>query len=234
MLGAILLFVAVIVYSCSNVGGSSSKRNAAGSPSASADATPTGQVLTPETGEPPAGGGEPVGGEPIEGEPGGEQLTDGGPIEGEPVGGTGDLGTVPNEPPPAGPEVCTDEEMSVTPIPSRTSMKVGMTIEIRLRIKNVSNRTCTRDVGADLQEVYLRLGGEKVWSSDTCGRARGSDPRPFTPGLEHEYRVAWNGRKSTSCEGDAASGPHAAAGTYQLFGRVGTKLSEPVKLTIVN
>lgn len=229
MLGAVLLFVAVIVYSCSNVGRSSSKRNAAGSPSASAEATPTGQVLTPETGEPPAGGGEPV-----EGEPGDEQLADGGPIEGEPVGGTGDLGTVPNEPPPAGPEVCTDEEMSVTPIPSRTSMKVGMTIEIRLRIKNVSGRTCLRDVGGDPQEVYLRLGGEKVWSSDTCGRARGSDLRPFTPGLEHEYRVAWNGRKSTSCEGDAANGPYAAAGTYQLFGRVGTKLSEPVMLTIVN
>lgn len=229
MLGAVLLFVAVVVYSCSSAGGSSSKGGAEGSPTSSAGATPSGQVLTPETGEPPAGGGEPVEGEPVD-----EQLTDGEPIEGEPVGGTGDLGTVSNEPPPAGPEVCTDEEMSVTPIPSQTSMKVGMTIEIRLKIKNASGRTCTRDVGADLQEVYLRLGGEKVWSSDTCGNARGSDPRSFPPGLEHEYRVAWNGRKSTECNGDVASGPNAAAGTYQLFGRLGTKLSEPVKLTIVN
>lgn len=229
VLGAVLLFLVVVVYSCSNAGGSGRKGGADGSPTPPAGTTPSGSVLTPETGAPPAGGGEPV-----EGEPGGEQPSDGEPIEGEPVGDAGDVGTVPAEPPAAGPEVCTDEEMLVTPVPSQSSMKVGVTIEIKLKIKNVSGRTCTRDVGASAQEVYLRLGGEKVWSSDTCGTAQGSDPRSFPPGIEHEYRVAWNGKKSTDCEGGVASGPNAPAGGYQFFGRLGTKLSEPVKLTITN
>lgn len=230
VLGAVLLFLVVVLYSCANAGGSSPRGGAKGSPTPSGSATPSGPVLTPETGAPPSGGADQGEEAPDAGAPAGEE-----PVNGEPVGsGPDDVGIVPSVPPPGGADVCTDNEMSVTPVPSQNSMKRGVTIEIRLKIKNVSNRTCTRDVGADLQEVYVRIGAEKIWSSDTCGAARGTDPRSFTPGLEHEYRVAWNGKKSTSCAGQAANGETAAAGTYQLFGRLGSKLSEPVKLTVTN
>lgn len=225
VLGAVLLFLVVVLYSCANAGGSGPKGGAKGSPTPSTGATPGGPLLTPETGAPPSGGMEAGGAESA-----GEE-----PAQGEPVGGeTGDVGTVPVVPPATGADVCTDGEMSVTPVPSQTSMKRGVTIEIRLKIKNISGRTCTRDVGADLQEVYVRLGAEKIWSSDTCGTARGSEPRSFPAGHENEYRVAWNGKKSTGCAGGVANGQVAEAGSYQLFGRLGTKLSEPVKVTITS
>lgn len=232
VLGAVLLFLIVVVYSCANAGDSGANRNSKGSPTPSPTATPSGAPLTPETGAPPAGGGEPAEGEPAEGEPAGGGPGGEGPVEGEPA--AGDVGTVPAEAPAAGPEVCTDQEIAVTPIPSQTSMKRGVTIEIRLKIRNVSDRTCTRDVGAGAQEVYLRVGAEKVWSSDTCSTARDANPQSIPPGIEHEFRVAWNGKKSTACAGQNASGDHAAAGSYQIFGRLGTKLSDPVKLTITN
>ena len=43
------------------------------------------------------------------------------------------------------------------------------------------NRTCTRDVGPDLQEIYIKQGARTIWSSDKCGLYKGSDPQPFTP-----------------------------------------------------
>lgn len=228
VVGAGLLFLVVVLYSCSYPGNSGSNPSANGSPTPSVDATPSGPVLLPETGSPAPGG------------PGGEESSDtegepagGAPPDGEPAsGGPGDVGQVPADAPAPGDGACTDEVMSVIPVPSQTSMKVGVTIEILLKIKNVSSRACSRDIGADAQEVYLRIGAEKIWSSDTCGTASGSDVRSMEPNIEHEYRVAWNGRKSTRCAGGAASGPNADAGSYQLFGRVGTKLSEPVTLTI--
>jgi hypothetical protein len=123
--------------------------------------------------------------------------------------------------------------MSVTPVPARTSAAVGSSISIRLKIKNSSDRTCRRDVGADLQELRIVKGGsaEKVWSSDDCASARGTDVQSFPPGFEREYLVTWNGKASTSCRAGMPSGA-VATGTYQLYGRLGTKLSSPVQMTL--
>jgi hypothetical protein len=56
--------------------------------------------------------------------------------------------------------------------------------------------------------------------------------RTFPPNVENEYQVSWNGRDSSKCDQGVAAGPYPEAGEYQLFGRLGTRLSEPVKLTI--
>jgi hypothetical protein len=128
---------------------------------------------------------------------------------------------------------CTDDEISVIPVPSQTSMQRGVTIELRLRIKNISTRTCDRDVGPGPQEMYLKRGAETVWSSDICNQNRDSNVRTFPSNLEHEYRITWNGRDASRCDGEAANGKVLEAGEYELFGRLGTKISEPVKLTIV-
>lgn len=209
VLGALLLFLIVAVYSCSGPGQSDAAQQPTSSPTPSAASRgpdPTATVLTPQTGAPP----------------------------------TTEATEVPSATAPAeteqttavGSGACTDAEMKVTPVPSQTSVQRGVTITIRLKIKNIGNRTCSRDVGADLQEVFVKQGAQKIWSSDTCGTAKGSDPESFTPNFEREYQVAWNGKDATKCANGVANGPVPPAGDYQLLGRLGTKLSETVKLTL--
>jgi hypothetical protein len=202
VLGAALLFLIVVLYSCVGSGKSGAAPESTKSPKPPA---PTGSVLTPETGAPPTS-------EPPEPTPTTEQVT--------------------QEQPPAGDGGCTDEELSVIPVPSQTTAKRGVTIELRLKIKNVSKRACSRDLGALAQELYIKLGARKVWSSDTCNPSRDSNVQSLKPNIEHEYRVSWNGRADTKCASGLASGPYPDPGEYQLFGRLGTKLSEPVKVTI--
>lgn len=227
VLGAGILFLIVVLYSCNGPGDDTSNPQGSASPTPSAgDPAPSGSVLTPQSGAPPAASGDPAG-------PGG-----GGP------GGGGDPATTSAAPPPdpaggGGPAPnaddggCTDAEISVTPVVRPASVAKGAPVDLQLKIKNTSDRTCSRDVGADLQELFVKSGAEKVWSSDTCGTAKGSDVQSFTPGFERSYTVTWNGRDASRCANGLADGPAAAAGTYQVFGRLDTKLSAPVKLTIV-
>jgi hypothetical protein len=56
--------------------------------------------------------------------------------------------------------------------------------------------------------------------------------QPFTPAFEREYAVAWNGRDTTRCNNAEAGGPVPAAGEYQVFARLATKISSPVRLTL--
>ncbi|MEU4566396.1 hypothetical protein [Micromonospora sp. NPDC023956] len=223
VLGAGILFLIVVLYSCSGSGDNTASPERSPTPTPSAgDPAPTGSVLTPQSGEPPASAEPDV--------PGG-----GGP-------GGGGPGTSSGAPPaPSGPVVpaggangCTDAEISVTPVVAPTSVRSGGPVDLQLRIKNTSDRTCTRDVGADLQELFVKSGAEKVWSSDTCGTAKGSDVQSFSPGFERSYQVTWNGQDTTRCANGLANGDPAPAGTYQVFGRLDTKLSAPVKLTVTN
>lgn len=132
-------------------------------------------------------------------------------------------------------DLCTDNEIRVTPRPERTTMPRGATLTITLLIKNVSNRTCSRDVGADLQELRILQGTEKIWSSDDCGGLHGHELRQFPPGHERSYSVVWNGKSSSACAKTlkrTPDGPVPHADEYQLYGRVGTHLSSPVTLTL--
>jgi hypothetical protein len=168
-------------------------------------------------------------------EPGGPALPDPSDVLAEPT--AGDPNAVQ---PTAGPNVtvaangqCTDQEVSVTPVPVRTLVKRGSLVELKLKIKNISVRTCSRDLGADLQEIYIKQGARKIWSSDICGTAKGSDLQPLAPNREREYGVTWNGHIASKCAGGAAVGPFPVAGEYQLYGRLGGKVSAPVRITVV-
>ncbi|MFF5074276.1 hypothetical protein ACFY2R_24490 [Micromonospora olivasterospora] len=219
VLGAGLLFLIVLLYSCSRTGNGGTTPQAQTTPTTavtpdagqSASPDPSASVLAPQTGAPPAGG------------------ADG---SGEPSSGPGE-NAAPAVPAADG-STCTDVEISVTPVPLPARAQRGTVVGLQLKIKNRSDRTCSRDVGADMQELYIKSGAEKVWSSDTCGNAKGSDVQSFTPSFERSYQVDWNGKYSSKCANGVASGDFVPAGTYQVFGRVDTKLSEPVKLTITN
>jgi hypothetical protein len=211
VLGAAVVVIFFIVQSCSGGDANSVGNGKTGQSSAPAAADPTTKatILRPHS-DPP------------------EQQTtqDAEPPPTNPAPRTGEAA------PPPDNGSCTDAEMLITPVPEATTAERGSMVAIRLRIKNTGKRTCSRDVGADQQELYIKQGAAKVWSSDTCGNVKGSDVQPFTPNFEREYRVDWNGKDVSKCADNLANGPVPPAGEYQVFGRLATKTSNPVKLTL--
>ena len=127
---------------------------------------------------------------------------------------------------------CVDSEIALTPKPAKTTLRRGDTLAITLTIKNIGDRTCTRDLGAGPQELYIDMGASKYWSSDTCNPDKGSDVRQLHPGETLTYNRNWNGRQVSSCAGDSPSGPVPPPGQYQLHARLGTLYSKPVALTM--
>ncbi|MEU8258795.1 hypothetical protein AB0C06_31540 [Micromonospora inaquosa] len=217
VLGAGFLFLIVLLYSCTGSDRSGGQDpTAGGTPSATSGATsdPGGPVLTPQTGGPSSSAS--AGSDATNPSP---AITSNTPPLGV-AAGSEDDGT------------CTDEEISVVSSASPTSVQRGAVVDLQLKIKNTSDRTCSRNVGADLQEIFIKSGAEKIWSSDTCAKVQGSDVQSFTPGFVRSYRVPWNGRDTSRCDGLLAGGPFAPIGSYQVFARVGTKLSDAVKLSV--
>jgi hypothetical protein len=131
---------------------------------------------------------------------------------------------------PAATGPCTDEEMAVSAVPEATSVARGNFVKLTLKIKNTSARTCTRDVGADAQELYLVDGAKaKVWSSDACDAIHGNDVRTFRPGIEAEFFVFWDGKAT---DRGCANRPFPTAGKYQLVGRLASKVGDAAVLEI--
>jgi hypothetical protein len=125
--------------------------------------------------------------------------------------------------------------MQITPTASETTIKrAAPSVDLTLTIKNIGNRTCSRDVGSDPQELYLSLGAQVYWSSDKCSPAGGHDVRQFAPGNVRAFKFTWNGRQSSSCDGGASAGPVPPPGQFQLRGRLGSMISSPLTITFVN
>ncbi|MGW4462417.1 hypothetical protein [Micromonospora sp. NPDC004704] len=230
VLGAGLLFLIVVLWSCTQQPDKPGSNAANTTPTTPAEVQPTSSVLTPESGAPasdpavdPSAGVDPAAGDP-------QQPAGGDPAGGDPV--VPPAGTIPDVPPPAAGS-CTDEEISVVPVPLAKSIRQGGTVGLQLEVKNTSNRTCSRDLGADLQELFIKRGAERVWSSDTCG-AKGTSVVSLAPNVKHTFQADWNGNRDTKCSGALAAGPDAEAGEYQIFARLGTKHSDPVTFTITN
>jgi hypothetical protein len=208
VLGALFIVFLVLFTTCRGGGGSGAgKTSATSTPTVDAGEAPS----TPDAEQSPT-------------QPPTQAPATGGPAA-PPAATTG----APASPAAGG---CTDAEMKVTPVPSLTNAPAGQTIVIKLRIKNESDRQCGRDVGPDEQEIYIKKGAETVWSSDRCSTYRGSEVKQFPRNLEMEFQVTWNGRQSTGCKDGVATGSAPSPGDYQIFGRLGTDLSTPVKLTL--
>ncbi|MET8231104.1 hypothetical protein ABZS77_10550 [Micromonospora sp. NPDC005298] len=221
VLGAGLLFLIVLLYSCTGSDRTGGQPKAGAPPSATSAAPGAGgpgaggPVLTPQTGAPSVSA--PADPDTTTPSP---EITSNTPPLGAAAGSVDD-GT------------CTDDEISVTSVAQPATAQRGTVVNLQLKIKNISDRTCSRNVGADLQEIFIKAGAEKVWSSDTCGKAQGSDVQSFTPNFERSYEVGWNGRDTSRCSDNGlAAGPFPPAGSYQVLARVGTKLSAPVKITV--
>jgi hypothetical protein len=202
----LLAVILVIAYSCSTDAGAGD-RKARQQGSSSASPEPSASVLSPSN--------EPTGVPVVPENPG----TSSSPAGGSAGHGANATGT------------CADAELSVTPEPEVTSARQGVPVRLMIKIKNVSARTCVRDLGAEMQEIYLQQGTTKQWSSDACIKrgAPGSDVRTFPPSHEFSYWVIWDGKTTAQgCENQQ----WLAKGAYQIVGRLGTKVSDPVAFTV--
>ena len=103
---------------------------------------------------------------------------------------------------------------------------VGQGAKFTLIAKNVSQRTCNRNIGSIPQELQLRLGDTVVWPSDVCSGAYLYDfDQVFTPGYTKSFPIDWNGYRN---QGGSAMQPCLAIpdnlpapGQYELVARLG-------------
>jgi hypothetical protein len=200
VLVAVLALVLLVVAMCNGSGPSTASVNTSGSPTG----TPRSASPTPATTLSVQA--------PIVGAPGGPSATAAATVSPAP---TSDL--------------CTDAEIQLTPSVQKIS---GGTYpyQLNLRIRNISTRTCKRDVGAGPQELHIvNSAGQTEWSSDNCQTGAGSDVRTFGPNIEDAFSLGWNGN---------GNGPSLCAGTrlpdgnYQIVAKLDTKVSAPVPFTI--
>ncbi|MDR7280322.1 hypothetical protein [Catenuloplanes atrovinosus] len=224
VLGAILVVVMVIAYSCTRGGGTDTPTGqGAGTGSPNADSTPaptaSASVLTPRT-DPP-GQDQTFAPAPEGGSAGRPQPEDSlfptAGADGIVVGGSG----------------CAQGAITITAASDKPSAARGAGLQFQLSIKNSSTQSCTVDVGSREQEIYLKRGAETVWSSDTCADPGASDMRTFAPGEQTTIgTVNWNGKSSAKCSDGSPAGDAPAAGTYQLFGRLSQQTTNGVTITL--
>ncbi|PZS09106.1 MAG: hypothetical protein DLM55_07055 [Acidimicrobiales bacterium] len=100
---------------------------------------------------------------------------------------------------------------------------------MQLSLVNTSGKPCTRDVGAGQQETLISAGEQRIWSSDTCSNDHASNQHTLQPNEKLTYWVTWNTIISTP---NCAKPDAAKAGTYQAVGRIGSKSSAPVTVTL--
>jgi hypothetical protein len=215
ILGILLLIVLLVFYSCSNASGATRKKRVF-TPTTGRPSSPTASATQPAY--TPPGGGLPSQsqGDDPPASPAPDQSN-------APVGGSaGDASAQ------IGP--CSDGELTLTAVAEPASAARAAFVKFTLRIKNTSSRSCTRDVGADPQELYLQDDAKsKIWSSDACEPLHGTDVRTFKPGDVAEFYVVWNGKATNAGCTNQQPPP---TGKYQLVGRLSTKLSDPSPLEI--
>jgi hypothetical protein len=124
--------------------------------------------------------------------------------------------------------------MEVTATAANPEVAAGQPVDVTIRIKNISTRTCNRDVGADVQELRLLDQDRIIWSSDDCNPNTGSDVRSFSPGQEVSFTRRWAGTRSRSGDGsvNCSAGAPDTAATLQLVARLDNKLSAPFALRL--
>jgi hypothetical protein len=127
--------------------------------------------------------------------------------------------------------------MRVTATAAAATVQRGQPVDVTIKIKNVSQRTCGRDIGADMQELRLLSGTTVIWSSDDCNANRGRSVQSFAPGKQVSYTLTWNGHRSRTGVGEktcVAGAPTPEPAVYQLVARLDQKFSEPFTLRVRN
>ncbi|HEY1178645.1 MAG TPA: hypothetical protein VGF17_21020 [Phytomonospora sp.] len=125
---------------------------------------------------------------------------------------------------------CADVDLRLEPKPSTAVMPKGGYLTIEFRVTNAAPVSCARDVGSKAQEVQVKAGGERMWSSDDCAGSGEASKRTLQPGEVVTSKMTWDGKTSTP--GCKKSPRVVPSGKYQVVARLGSAWSKPVEFTI--
>lgn len=139
----------------------------------------------------------------------------------------------PDDPPagaddlPAG-KSCGDDEIKLTALATETTFAVGVSVQFTMRIEHDADRSCQRDVGGDQRELYLvpDAGSGRVWSSRDCADPSGEEVLRLTPGWSREHHIMFLDNGGPTCT------EVLDPGEYELFARLGSARSEPLRITL--
>lgn len=131
-------------------------------------------------------------------------------------------------PVPGGP--CTDDMVALV-VGSPGTAAVGSKPTFQLVVTNVSAVSCVRPLDKGLQSIELHdAAGRRIWGSNDCFPEVSTDRRTLAPGEAVSLPVVWGGLTSEpTCTAPRVT---PAPGAYALVGRLGTKVSGKVALTL--
>lgn len=132
----------------------------------------------------------------------------------------------------SGTGACKDSQIQVTASTDAASYQVGSTPQLRMRIKNISNSACKRDIGSKSNELIISSGSARVWSSDDCNAGGSAQVVTLEPDQSYSVNVTWLGRLSQ--KGCPPDQPIAEAGTYKLVGRNGNVSSDSAVFSLTS
>jgi hypothetical protein len=124
---------------------------------------------------------------------------------------------------------CADADLSLVAVPQQVVQFRGAYLKFTLKVKNVTDHDCMRDIGANSQELYLQVAAVKVWSSDDCNPPKGTTPTVMKPNIEMSFDNTWDGKATNGGCANRAAPP---AGKYELVARLDTKISSPVQVQL--
>lgn len=128
---------------------------------------------------------------------------------------------------------CTNENIKVSVTADAQTYVIGQLITIAMRIANVGDVACRRDVGALVNEVYVtNSDGLVVWTSDACQQAAKPQVAVMKVGSIFGSTQVWSGLNSgQNCTNAAAD---AQPGKYLVYGRNDTVVSAPFAIELTD
>jgi len=124
---------------------------------------------------------------------------------------------------------CSDADTSIRVVVDRETTSVGEGVHINMIVKNISAKTCKRDVGSGANEVTVISGPALIWSTDHCNPNTDKDLVELAPGQEWNVKVVWAGKQTaTGCKVTNVSEP----GAYWVHGRNSSLNSDGVRFVV--
>ena len=131
--------------------------------------------------------------------------------------------------PPVGEGECSDADTSIRVLVDRETTAVGEGVHIKMIVKNISDKTCKRDVGSGANEVTVISGPALIWSTDHCNASTDKNLVELTPGQEWSVKVVWIGKQTAKgCKVRNMAEP----GAYWAHGRNSSLNSDGVKFVV--
>jgi hypothetical protein len=124
---------------------------------------------------------------------------------------------------------CSDADTSIRVVVDRKTTTVGEGVHINMIVKNISNKTCKRDVGSGANEVTVISGPALIWSTDHCNPNTDKDLVELAPGEEWNVKVVWIGKQTAKgCKVRNMAQP----GAYWAHGRNASLNSDGVRFVV--